>query len=209
VSPASLDFGAVNTGSTKDLTFAVGNTGNATLTVNSISSSNGRFSVTSPSLPFSVTASGQQSVTVRFAPTAGGAQSGTLTLASNDPAGASVALTGTGNAGTAPTIGTVTVTPNRTTNDAATIDLQLTDPDGDVVKIDYAFFRGGVQQSTRTVHSPADVNLSGFTSGSVSRTFTGIGIATPFGTVLPDRVDIVATDARGLTSGTVSKTFPP
>ncbi|MBI2822469.1 MAG: hypothetical protein HYX74_09615 [Acidobacteria bacterium] len=37
--------------------------------------------------------------------------------------------------------------------------------------------------------------------------FTGVGIVTPFGTVSPDRVDIEATDARGLKSAKGSKAF--
>lgn len=207
VTPSSLDFGTTNVGESKDLTFTARNSGTGTLTISSITSNNARFTVTSPSLPFSLAAGAQQTVTVRFAPTAGGAQSGTLTIASNDPAGVSVSISGTGNAGTAPTIGNITVTPNRSTNDSAVIDLQLSDPDGDVVRIDYTFSRTGVSQPTRTISSPTDFNLAGFTFGTVTQTFNGIGITTPFGLVLPDRVEIEATDAKGLKSGKVSKNF--
>jgi uncharacterized protein (TIGR03437 family) len=100
VSATSLDFGTVTVNQTKDLVVQVQNTGTAALTVSSATSSNARFTVTSPSGSFSVNAGSSQSVTVRFAPTAVGAQAGTLTLATNDPAHPSVtlALTGTGGA---------------------------------------------------------------------------------------------------------------
>lgn len=195
VTPASLDFGGVSVGQTKDLTLTVRSTGSAALTVNAMTSSNARFSATAPATPFIVAAGGQQTVTVRFAPTAGGAQSGTLVFGSNDPTAATVNLTGTGNVGTAPTIGTVTTT--RQGNDSVKVDFQLTDPDGDVVKIDYTFFRG-TDSVHVTVNSPADVNLAGFTSGTFSRTLTSVGFSSPFGTQPPTRVDIEVTDARGL-----------
>ena len=106
VTPATLDFGVVNTGATKDLTFTVANNGTAALTVTSATSSNPRFTVASPALPFNVAPSGQQVVTVRFAPTAAGAQTGTLAIATNDPANASinVSLSGTGVGSNAPSI---------------------------------------------------------------------------------------------------------
>ena len=102
VSPATLDFGSVASGQTKDLTLTISNSGTASLTVSSASSSNSAFTVRPPAPPYSIAPGGQQTVTVRFAPTAAGAQTGTLTLASNDPAHASVTvgLTGTGGAAT-------------------------------------------------------------------------------------------------------------
>lgn len=101
VLPGTLDFGSVNVGSNKDLTLAVGNVGSTGLTVSSISSSNGVFSLASPSLPFSVVAGGQQSVTVRFTPVAAGTQGGTLQISGTSggaPQSASVTLSGTGAA---------------------------------------------------------------------------------------------------------------
>ncbi len=82
VQPTSLDFQSVNVGATKDLTLTVRNTGNATLNVTAITSSNSRFSVTSGT-SFNVAAGGQQTVTVPFSPTASGVQTGALTIASN------------------------------------------------------------------------------------------------------------------------------
>ncbi|MBK5291322.1 MAG: choice-of-anchor D domain-containing protein [Acidobacteriia bacterium] len=98
VSPASLDFGAVTTGQTKDLVLTVRNNGNATLTVNSVTSSNPRFAMVVLSTPFNVGAGSLQYAIIRFSPTSAGLQTGTVTIASNDPATPSVTInvTGTG-----------------------------------------------------------------------------------------------------------------
>jgi len=124
VEPASLDFGNVTVGQTRDLTVTVRNTGSANLTVNSIASSNARFSATLPAPPFTVTAGASQTVTIRFSPTAAGPQSGTVTFNSNDPAtpARAVSVIGSGATAQAPTIaldpatlafGTVTVGQSR------------------------------------------------------------------------------------------------
>ncbi len=106
LSPTSLDFGNVSAGATKDLTLTLRNTGTAPLTVTSVSSSNARFSLTSPALPFTVAAGASQTLAIRFAPAAAGAQSGTMTIASNDAAKptAVVSLNGAGVAAAAPSI---------------------------------------------------------------------------------------------------------
>lgn len=112
VSPSSLDFGTVTAGQTKDLTVTLSNSGTATLTVSSIVSSSGNFTI--PTTVAQVTAGGQQSVTVRFAPQVAGAVSATLTIASNDPdrPTVTVSLSGTGQA---PVVSTsrIDVTPAR------------------------------------------------------------------------------------------------
>src|SRR5262249_30883165 len=107
---SSLSFGSVNVGQTKDLALTIGNSGAATLTVSSITSSSSRFSVVAPALPLAIPAGQSANVTVRFSPNAAGAVSGMLSIASNDPAQSTVtvALIGTGAAGLAPSI---SVTP--------------------------------------------------------------------------------------------------
>jgi hypothetical protein len=112
VSPAALEFGAVNVGQTKELSAAVSNTGRAVLTVSALTTGNARFTVVSPAVPFNVAAGAQQNVTVRFSPTAAGAESGDLRITSNDPARATVTvrLTGAGVTGGAALIN---VTPAR------------------------------------------------------------------------------------------------
>ena len=93
VTPNSLAFGRVSAGQTKDLSLTVQNTGTAQLIVSSLTIGNGLFSVVSPSSPFNVAASSQQTVTVRFSPNAAGSQSGSLTIASNDPSNPTVGVT--------------------------------------------------------------------------------------------------------------------
>ncbi|HEV8132246.1 MAG TPA: cohesin domain-containing protein [Acidobacteriota bacterium] len=107
--------------------------------------------------------------------------------------------------GTAPTINDVKVTVIST--DSAKLDIQLTDPDGDIVRLDVSWYQVGAKKSSQTLNSPADVNLAGLKSGTISYTFTGIGVPSPFGTVSPDRVDVQATDAKGLKSNIFSKSF--
>lgn len=74
-------------------TLTITNTGNSTLTVNSITSSNGKFTI-SPS-NFSVAASGSQNVTVTYTPTDFTSQSTTITINSNATNGTGVNTTNT------------------------------------------------------------------------------------------------------------------
>ena len=106
LSAASLAFGNVTTGQSKDLPLTVSNTGNAPLAVSQVSVTGTGFSVVSPATPFSVAAGGMQTVTVRFAPATDGAAMGTLAIVSNAIAPpASVALSGTGLKPGVPAIG--------------------------------------------------------------------------------------------------------
>ena len=96
VSP-SLDFGTVNVNQSRDVPLAIRNIGSLPLTISSITSTNSQFTVVPPAPPFTISATGQQDVTIRFSPTAVGAQSGALTIASNDPGSPSATVTVTGN----------------------------------------------------------------------------------------------------------------
>jgi Abnormal spindle-like microcephaly-assoc'd, ASPM-SPD-2-Hydin/Putative Ig domain len=104
VSTATVDFGVVKGGTTKDLTFTIGNTGNDILTVNALTVNGASFSVPSPGTPVTVAAGGTATVTVRFTPNSISPFTGTLSIVSNGGSG-SVALTGVGAGGQ------VTVTP--------------------------------------------------------------------------------------------------
>jgi hypothetical protein len=112
VNPASLDFGTVTVGQTKDLSVQVSNTGTATLNVTSINAPNAPFAMLVGNLPGPISAGQSQQITIRFSPTVAGAQTGTLIINSNDPAKPTITvnLTGTGaqQQATAPSI---SVTP--------------------------------------------------------------------------------------------------
>ena len=103
VTPTSLDFGNVTAGQVKDLTVTVRNTGTATLTVNSIASSNPRFAAAVLSPPFNVGVGSSQTATIRFSPTAAGGQNGTVTINSTDPSSPAVIVTVSGTGTTATT----------------------------------------------------------------------------------------------------------
>ncbi|MGE0127072.1 MAG: choice-of-anchor D domain-containing protein [Blastocatellales bacterium] len=93
VLPATRHFGYVMIGQSLETNLTVSNTGNAPLTVNSITSDNPRFSVTSPATPFTVPVGATTSVTVRFTPSSESAQTGTLSFVSNDPNRPSINVT--------------------------------------------------------------------------------------------------------------------
>lgn len=93
VTPSSLSFGDVTVGSSKDLTFAVQNSGGGTLTGSASTSATGFTIVGGAS--FSLGAGTSQSVTVRFSPSSAATFIGNVTFTSNGGA-ASLSVTGTG-----------------------------------------------------------------------------------------------------------------
>lgn len=97
---ASVDFGSVTVGSSKNLSASLSTTG-ANVTVTAVNSSNAEFTYSGLTLPLTINAGQNQAFTVTFAPQASGAASGNLTFASNASNSPSTALTGTGAAATA------------------------------------------------------------------------------------------------------------
>ncbi|MGH9935369.1 MAG: choice-of-anchor D domain-containing protein, partial [Blastocatellia bacterium] len=85
VLPATRHFGHVMIGESAEATLTISNTGNAPLTVNSITSDNPRFTVASPMTPLTVAVGATTPVTVRFTPASESAQTGRLSFISNDP----------------------------------------------------------------------------------------------------------------------------
>ncbi|MBI4904975.1 MAG: choice-of-anchor D domain-containing protein [Acidobacteria bacterium] len=98
ISPASLDFGSVNTGQSRDFALTIRNTGNAALALTSVTLSNPLFGLGQAFAGSSVPAGSALTLIVRFTPVSAGTHTGTLTVLSNDAARPSitVALTGTG-----------------------------------------------------------------------------------------------------------------
>lgn len=96
VAPASLDFGTVASGSSKDLVFTVRNLGGAVLTLSSVESNAAQYSLPDVTAPLVVEPGEARDVTVRFTPSAAGTKSGTITVKGDDPAAASARVTVTG-----------------------------------------------------------------------------------------------------------------
>ncbi len=185
VQPTALDFGSVTVGSTADRTLTVRNVGNAPLTVTGMTLDNPRFTIVSPSTPFTVNAGGQQTVTVRFAPTSVGPQSGTLRIQSNDPdeATVSVSVTGQGVGTQPPPSGRTLSVPNASGEPGRTATIAINLSDG-----------SGISALSFTLNfDPAVLSISG--PSAVSR-----------GTLVPDNFSISANTAR---AGQVSILISP
>ncbi|MBI1987522.1 MAG: choice-of-anchor D domain-containing protein, partial [Nitrospinae bacterium] len=82
-----LDFGDVDLGSSKDLSFTISNTGTQDLIVSSLELAEAEFSLVGVvTVPFTLKPGGPpKTITVRFTPTQEGSKAGSLTLVSNDP----------------------------------------------------------------------------------------------------------------------------
>jgi uncharacterized protein (TIGR03437 family) len=98
IAPASLDFGTVAIGQSKDLPLTIRNTGGGMLNVSAMATGDVQFTIAVSPPPFSVPAGGMQTVTIRFAPGWVGPQLAYLTISSDDPAKSrtTVTLTGSG-----------------------------------------------------------------------------------------------------------------
>ncbi len=86
LSPTSLQFGTVTSGSSATAqVVTVTNTGNAVITISSITTDNPVFSFSSSSLPISLAPSQSTQISVNFKPSAAGADSAWLSVYSNGP----------------------------------------------------------------------------------------------------------------------------
>ena len=95
---SSLDFGSVDTGTSKTLSVTATNSGSSDVTINSAAITTKYFSLVSPALPATVTAGSSTTISVQFSPNAAGAFSATLSVTSNSSSPVpNVTLTGTGS----------------------------------------------------------------------------------------------------------------
>ncbi len=93
----SLSFGSVAVGSSKTVTVAATNSGNAPITISGAALSTKYFSLTAPSLPVLIAAGQSATLSVKFTPNAAGAFSGTAALTSDaSDSQITVSLSGTG-----------------------------------------------------------------------------------------------------------------
>ncbi|HKM66382.1 MAG TPA: choice-of-anchor D domain-containing protein [Candidatus Acidoferrum sp.] len=99
VSPASLNFGSLTTGTSATQSVTLSNTGNSSISISQISASGGGFSDNGFALPLTLAAGQSASFSVLFAPTATGSVAGSVTVSSNAANSPQViALSGSGTA---------------------------------------------------------------------------------------------------------------
>jgi Abnormal spindle-like microcephaly-assoc'd, ASPM-SPD-2-Hydin/Protein of unknown function (DUF1573) len=168
----ALAFGNVVSGSNKTLTLNANNSGNASLTINSVASSSQNFLVTSPTFPATLAAGNVASITVEFKPNAAANFNGTLTFttsASTTPS--TVSLTGTGTAQT--TAGQLSSSPTSEAFGNVKVGSQqsqtftISNTGGSVVNISQAAVSGsGFQLSGITL--PVTLNASQSTTLTVT-----------------------------------------
>jgi Protein of unknown function (DUF1573)/Abnormal spindle-like microcephaly-assoc'd, ASPM-SPD-2-Hydin len=94
---AALQFGSVQAGGSKTLTFTATNSGPASVNVSGVSISSQYFTLLSPTLPMTVAAGQSVPISVNFAPNAAGGFSATATVTSNaSNTSMTLSLSGTG-----------------------------------------------------------------------------------------------------------------
>ena len=99
--PASVSFGNVLVGSSGSQTVTLTNSGTASVTLSAASASGTGFSISGLSLPLTLAAGQNTTLTAQFAPSATGSASGTASITSNAPGSPlTIALSGTGVAAT-------------------------------------------------------------------------------------------------------------
>ncbi|HET7107016.1 MAG TPA: choice-of-anchor D domain-containing protein [Candidatus Acidoferrum sp.] len=97
VSPASLAFGNLATGSSTSQSITISNTGNSSVSISQITASGTGFTTSSMALPLSLAAGQSTSFNVTFAPASTGNLAGSVTVVSNAAnSPLAVALSGTG-----------------------------------------------------------------------------------------------------------------
>ena len=121
VTPASLDFGLVQVGSTASQSLQVANTGTGNLVVASVAANDPSLEVTPTN--FTVAPGAAQTVTVTYAPGGPGTLSATITLNTNDPNTPVVTIPASGEA---PTIGVNPAAIDETLHAGLTRTLTLT-----------------------------------------------------------------------------------
>jgi hypothetical protein len=101
VNPTSISFGNVVVGTNLSQSLIISNPGTATLSITQITVTGATFSASGYTLPLSINAGQQTTITVAFLPTAVGAVSGNVSIVSNAPTSpTSVGLSGSGLAAT-------------------------------------------------------------------------------------------------------------
>jgi hypothetical protein len=114
LSPTSVSFGSVATGSSKSVSVTIKNTGTSSLSISAQAlRAPASFSVSGMTIPKTLAAGASVVVSVRFAPTTTGSVSGYVTYLSNATnSTAQLSLSGTGVIASVASVGTVAMTPS-------------------------------------------------------------------------------------------------
>lgn len=119
--PASLDFGAVASGSSKELPTSIRNSGSGLLTISRIVQADSQFRVTSPTAPLTIAPGASATFVVTFTPASLGSQFGAIDIISDSPVHPLFEISATGSgSGTFPGPGcSYSWSPNFTPVEAA------------------------------------------------------------------------------------------
>ena len=239
VSPTTtLAFGNQTVGTTSTTqTVTLSNTGNASLTVSSITNSNTTdFVMAGVTVPITIAAGGTQTFTMACKPGSTGAKSASISIASNGGNG-SVGASGTGVAAAAPVLGvsptttlafgnqtvgttstTQTVTLSNTGNASLTVSSITNSNTTDFVMagvtVPITIAAGGTQTFTMafkpgsTGAKSASISIaSNGGNGSVSASGTGVAVAAPVLGVSPTTTLAFGNQTVGTTSTTQQRPF--
>jgi hypothetical protein len=97
ITPSSVSFGNVPTGSSNSQTIQLSNSGTAALSISQVSVTGTGFSISTMALPLSLSPGQSSTFNVQFAPSASGSVTGSISVVSNAPGSpATIGLSGSG-----------------------------------------------------------------------------------------------------------------
>ncbi len=204
----SLSFGSVAVGSSKTVTVAATNSGNAPITISGAALSTKYFSLTAPSLPVLIAAGQSATLSVKFTPNAAGAFSGTAALTSDaSDSQITVSLSGTGVAD-GQLVSDPTSTPfgNQTVGTKQSQTVTLTNSSSSSVNISKASI-SGEGYSLSGITTPLTLNASQSTTFTISFAPVVTGSATGAVTITSDASNptlTIAASGTGVSVGALA-----
>ncbi|HXM94069.1 MAG TPA: choice-of-anchor D domain-containing protein [Candidatus Dormibacteraeota bacterium] len=110
IAPSSLNFGNVTAGTTATRVVILSNTGNANLTITTVTVTGAPFTTTGITTPATVAPGGNVALNVMYSPKTASTDTGLVTISTNDPI-ASTATISLSGAGTTAAVGQLTLNP--------------------------------------------------------------------------------------------------
>ena len=205
LSSASLDFGSVTAGTSKTLTLSASNTGAAAVSISSVSISTKYFTLSAPSLPATIAAGQNSTISLVFTPNVAGAFSATVSISSNaSDSSSTLSLSGTGVSN-----GQLVINPpgetfgNVTMGSQSSQTVTLTNNTGSTVNISQASVSGsGFKLSG--IATPLALNASANTTFTITFAPTTAGTSSGNVTITSDAVNpsiSMAVSGTGVTPG--------